>query len=187
MRSVHNVEGSAFPPLVIDDDGEEDSCHSTESGASFKTGSQSFSIEGPSVSGRGSVASSFEDRQRSVSVETIKCALCSEMFADNERLQQHTQTHFAGDSTEVLREQLLKKWNKKLKKKKKKRKRDSSPTMTPEPETVPRVKKTYSCLLCNMTFCKKKSWRIHKVSYFSQLQLQQLLSCLVVGSSFDFA
>ena len=111
MRSVHNVEGSAFPPLVIDDDGEEDSCHSTESGASFKTGSQSFSIEGPSVSGRGSVASSFEDRQRSVSVETIKCALCSEMFADNERLQQHTQTHFAGDSTEVLREQLLKKWN----------------------------------------------------------------------------
>jgi len=75
MRSVHNVDGSTIPPLVIDEDGEEDSCHSTESGASFQTGSQSFSIEGPSVSGRGSVASSFEDRQRSVSVETIKCAL----------------------------------------------------------------------------------------------------------------
>ena len=89
------------------------------------------------------------------------------MFADNERLQQHTQTHFIGDTTEVLREQLLKKWNKRLKKKKKKRKshKDSSPSPTPEPMTSSdsRVKKTYSCLLCNMTFCKKKSWRIHKV------------------------
>jgi hypothetical protein len=169
MRSVHNVDGTTIPPLVIDEDGEEDSCNSTESGASFQTGSQSFSIEGPSVSGRGSVASSFEDRQRSVSVETIKCALCSEMFADNERLQQHTQTHFVGDTTEVLREQLLKKWNKKLKKKKKKRRshREASPTATPEPPmSDSRVKKTYSCLLCNMTFCKKKSWRIHKVIIF---------------------
>ena len=171
MRSVHNVDASAIPPLVLDDDGgEEDSCNSTESEESYNTGSQSFSIEGPSISGRGSVASSFEDRQRSVSVETIKCALCNEMFTDNERLQLHTQTHFVGaDSTEVLREQLLKKWNKKLKRKKKKRKKESSLTLTPEPglsESM-RVKKTYSCLLCNMTFCKKKSWRIHKVNTFT--------------------
>jgi hypothetical protein len=179
MRSVHNVDGSAIPPLVIDDEGEEDSCNSSESGASFKTGSQSFSIEGPSVSGRGSVASSFEDRQRSVSVETIKCALCNEMFADNERLQQHTQTHFVGDTTEVLREQLLKKWNKKLKKKKKKRKKETSPTMTPEPESGSRVKKTYSCLLCNMTFCKKKSWRIHKVSKLRMFLIETGVSALL--------
>jgi hypothetical protein len=55
MRSVHGVDGSAIPPVVVDD--EEDSCHSTESGASFRTGSQAFSAEGPSISGRGSVAS----------------------------------------------------------------------------------------------------------------------------------
>ena len=102
----------------------------------------------------------------------VKCALCPEVFSSNELLQKHTTTHFdAKQPDDILREKLLMQT---MRKKKKKKKRNSSTTPPSAPVMFnastglaikPKYKKTYSCLLCNSTFLKKASWRIHKIRH----------------------
>ncbi len=155
IKSLHNVDPATVTPIIVDEEEEgEDSSQSSE--ASVQKLTQPGTI---TVGGSSSAPASGG----------IKCALCPETFSTPEALQKHTNTHFAESSADaILREKLLKLNNKKRKKKKRKGKPGSveggEVAATPTPGKQ-KSKKSYSCLLCNMTFSKKASWRIHKIRH----------------------
>jgi hypothetical protein len=146
VKLTHGVDPSTVQAIVVEEEEEEDS-------------SQSSQVSG-SVTSLG------------LNDQVVMCALCPETFACNELLQKHTTTHFNGsNSDEMLREKLLRQTMKRTKKKKRAKlaaAQGGVPTTSSMELVSPsksKFKKSYSCLLCNMTFSKKTSWRIHKIRH----------------------
>ena len=65
-----------------------------------------------------------------------------------------------GQADEILRQKLLMQTTMRKKKKKK-----IKQVVNDTSKTSKKFKKTYSCLLCDSTFIKKASWRIHKIRH----------------------
>ena len=170
MRTSHNVDPSTVQAIVMEEEESFENDDESQSSESFR-----------GQSGRGSVASSTFDPLGPSGSTEVKCALCPEVFSTHELLQKHTASHFdEKQADDILREKLLQQTMRKKKKKKKKSVAEAPPPLplssTPLGQAAPvasgsssgtksKYRKTYSCLLCDTTFIKKASWRIHKIRH----------------------
>lgn len=140
IRTNHNLDPNTVQAIIVEEDSAETPAMGGNGLPELADESSTVSSESLRPSGRGSVASNFE-------------------------LASH-----GGQADEILRQKLLMQTTMQRKKKKKKIKQvhgtDTSKTsLGGSSSSSKKFKKTYSCLLCDSTFIKKASWRIHKIRH----------------------